>query len=64
MDYRKVNNITKPDSFPLPWMVDCFYTVGSAWYVTKLDLLKGYMQVPLSPCASELSAFVTSDNFL
>lgn len=35
-DYRKVNAITKPDSFPLPRMDDCVDWVGSAKYVTKL----------------------------
>ncbi len=38
--------------------------VGSARYVTKLDLLKGYWQVPLTKRASEISAFVTPDSFL
>ena len=60
-DYRKVNSVTKPDSFPLPRMEDCIDRVGSAKYVTKLDLLKGYWQVPLTPRASEISAFVTPD---
>lgn len=63
-DYRKVNSVTKPDSFPLPRMEDCIDRVGSAKYVTKLDLLKGYWQVPLTPRASEISAFVTPDTFL
>ena len=40
-DYRKVNAVTKPDSFPLPRMEDCIDRVGSAKFVTKLDLLKG-----------------------
>lgn len=63
-DYRKLNSVTKPDSFPLPRMEDCVDRVGGARYVTKLDLLKGYWQVPLTPRASEVSAFVTPDNFL
>lgn len=42
MDYRKVNAVTKPDSFPLQLMEDCIDKVGSARFVTKLDLLKGY----------------------
>ncbi|XP_035984480.1 uncharacterized protein LOC118558122 [Fundulus heteroclitus] len=63
-DYRKINAVTKPDSFPLPRMEDCIDRVGSAKFVTKLDLLKGYWQVPLTPRASEISAFVTPDNFL
>lgn len=45
-------------------MDDCVDHVGSAKYVTKLDLLKGYWQVPLTPRASEICAFVTPDEFL
>uniref|UniRef100_A0A669CBL6 Gypsy retrotransposon integrase-like protein 1 n=1 Tax=Oreochromis niloticus TaxID=8128 RepID=A0A669CBL6_ORENI len=63
-DYRKVNAATKADSFPLPRMDDCVDRVGSATYVTKLDLLKGYWQLPLTARASEISAFVTPDHFL
>lgn len=62
-DYLKVNNVTKSNSFPLPRIEDCVDRVGSAWYITKLDLLKGYWQVPLTPQASEISAFVTPDIF-
>lgn len=32
--------------------------------MTKLDLLKGYWQVPLSERAKEISAFFTPDDFL
>lgn len=60
-DYRKVNAITKPDSFPLPRIEDCVDMVGSAKFFTKLDLLKGYWQVPLSERAREISAFITPD---
>ncbi|KAL2076463.1 hypothetical protein ACEWY4_027927 [Coilia grayii] len=58
-DYRKVNRVTKPDSFPLPRMEDCVDRVGSAQFVSKFDLLKGYYQVPLTPRAQEISAFIT-----
>ena len=30
MDFRKVNAVTKPDSYPLPRMEDCLDQVGSA----------------------------------
>lgn len=63
-DYRKVNAVTVPDCYPLPRMEDCIDNLGSARFVTKLDLLKGYWQVPLTPSASEISAFVTPDHFL
>lgn len=63
-DYRKVNSVTTKDSFPLPRVEDCVDKVGAAAFVTKLDLLKGYWQVPLTERASEISAFVTPDDFL
>lgn len=53
-----------PDSYPLPRMEDCIDNVGSAHFVSKLDMLKGYWQVPLTPQASEISAFVTPDHLL
>ena len=63
-DFRKVNSLTKSDSFPLPRMEDCVDRIGNAKFVTKLDLLKGYWQVPLTDRASEISAFATPDTFL
>ena len=63
-DFRKVNGVTKPDCFPLPPVEDCVDHVGGAKYVTKLDLLKGYWQVQLTPQAKYISAFVTPDTFL
>lgn len=63
-DYRRVNAVTIPDCFPMPRMEDCVDSVGSAKFVSKLDLLKGYWQVPLTTRASEISAFVTPDCFL
>lgn len=62
-DLRKVNSVTKPDCYPLPRLDDCIDRVGSAVFVTKLDLLKGYWQVPLTDRAREISAFVTPDDF-
>lgn len=44
-------------------MEDFIDTSGDAVYITELDLLKGYWQVPLTPRASEISAFVTPDHF-
>lgn len=55
---RKVNAITKPDSFPLPRIEDCVDQVGNARFVSKFDLLKGYWQVPLTARAREISAFI------
>lgn len=45
-------------------MDDCINRVGPAACISKLDLLKGYWQVPLTPRAANNSAFVTPDAFM
>ncbi|XP_043962798.1 uncharacterized protein LOC122825436 isoform X2 [Gambusia affinis] len=63
-DFRKVNAVTVLDAHPLPLIEDCIDEIGPAKFVTKLDMLKGYWQVPLTQQASDISAFVTPDCFL
>ena len=61
-DFRKVNSVTKSDSYPIPRIDNCIDKIGSAKFVSKLDLLKGYWQVPLTDRAKEITAFATPDN--
>ena len=58
-DYRRLNEVTETDSYPLPRVEDCIDQVGNAQYISKFDLLKGYWQVGLTPRARMASAFVT-----
>ena len=60
-DFRQVNKVTKSDSYPIPRVDDCVDRVGDTTFVSKLDLLKGYWQVPLTTRAKEISAFATPD---
>jgi len=60
-DFRKVNAVTKTDSFPLPRIEDLIDEVGHANFVTKLDLLKGYWQIPLTERAKDISSFCIGD---
>ncbi|XP_077977779.1 uncharacterized protein LOC144433347 [Glandiceps talaboti] len=60
-DYRRVNTLSKTDSYPLPRIDDCIDKIGNAKFVSKFDLLKGYWQIPLTDRAREVSAFVTPD---
>ncbi|KAK9500229.1 hypothetical protein O3M35_001526 [Rhynocoris fuscipes] len=62
-DYRKLNSITKADSYPIPRIDDCIDSIGHAKFVTKFDLAKGFWQVPLTQRAKEVSAFVTAKAF-
>ena len=45
----------------MPRVDDCIDKVGHAQYVSRVDLLKGFYQIELSPRAREVSAFVTPD---
>ena len=58
-DYRRVNLCSVPDAYPLPRVDDLIDSVGQAQLVTKLDLLHGYHQIPLTPSAQKISAFIT-----
>ena len=58
-DFRKLNAVTRADSYPMPRIEDCIDQVGKAKYVTTFDLLKGYWQIPLTERAKKLSAFMT-----
>ena len=41
-DFRKVNNVTVQDPFPLPRIEDLLDKIGKAKYLTKLDMTRGY----------------------
>ena len=58
-DYRQVNKVTKPDNYPIPRIEDCIDAIGSAKYVTKFDMLKGYWQVGMTGRVKDVSAFIT-----
>jgi len=58
-DFRRVNDVTLADPFPLPRVDDLLDRVGKAKYLTKIDMTRGYWQVPLDDAAVPISAFVT-----
>ena len=60
-DYCKVDSVTKTDTFSIPQIDDCIDNIGQTKYGTKVDLLKGFMQIPLTNRVKEMSAFVTPD---
>ena len=47
VDYRKVNELVKPDGFPLPRIQDCLDAVAGANLFSTFDLTSGYFQIPL-----------------
>ena len=59
VDYRGLNSQTIFDPQPMPKIDEIINKLGKAKYISKLDLTKGYWQIPLSEKAKEESAFVT-----
>ena len=59
-DFRRVNEVTKTDTYPISRVDDCIDNVGNAVFVSKFDLMKGYWQIPLTGRAKEISTFSTS----
>ncbi len=57
VDYRKLNSITVHDPFSMPSINDILAHLSSATFLSKLDLLKGFHQVPLSESSKHLTAF-------
>jgi cleavage and polyadenylation specificity factor subunit 1 len=47
-DYRRLNNVTTPDKYPLPNMQDLSTFLHGSKIFTKLDLSKGYYRVPMN----------------
>ncbi len=48
-DYRRLNNVTVPDTYPLPNMMDFSSRVAGCSIFTKIYLRKGYYQIPMHP---------------
>ena len=48
-DYRRLNLITEPDHYAMPNISDLTSSISTSRVISKLDLLKGYFQVPVNP---------------
>ena len=59
VDYRKLNSVTPMDAYPMPRVDDLIDRLGNAKYISKLDLSRGYWQVPVAPEDQAKTAFTT-----
>ena len=57
-NYRKVNTVTKTDSFSVPredYLID---NISHAKYVTKFDKLRRFWHIPLTERAKDIPVFL------
>lgn len=61
VDYRKLNSVTKKDTYPLPRIDDSLDRLRRAKYFSSIDLRSGYWQIEVDERDREKTAFVTPD---
>ena len=59
VDYRRMNALSRVDSYPMPRIDKLIDRLGRAVYITTLDLTKGYWQVPVAKRDRPKTAFTT-----
>ena len=64
IDFRKLNRVTVFDPEPIPNPQDLFASLSKSCFFTKLDLTKGYWQIPMEECDKEKTAFVTHFRYM
>ena len=61
VDYRKVNEVTRKDAYPLPRVDDTLDTLAGSKFFSTLDLTTGYWQVEVAPEDQPKAAFTTPE---
>jgi hypothetical protein len=61
IDFRKLNEITVSDTYPLPNIQDILDKLGRARYFTAVDCASGYLQVPIAEEDRCKTAFSTGN---
>ena len=49
VDFKRIKSVTNPVPFYMPMVEEVLEAAGKAMYISKLDLSKGYYQVPMAP---------------
>ena len=59
VDYRRLNSVSLSDAYPMPRIDDMIDRLGKAHFITTLDLMRGYWQVPVADDDRHKTAFIT-----
>jgi len=58
VDYRKLNEVTERDSYPLPLVSETLDKLKNATYLSSIDIKSAYWQVPVDEASRPLTAFI------
>ena len=58
-DCRRLNDITVPDKYPVPHIPDLSSQLAGATLFSKIDLVRGYHQIPVAPADISKTAVIT-----
>jgi len=58
-DYRRLNEATTDDRYPLPHIQDFNSCLAGARIFSKIDLVRGYHHIPMSPDSVQKTAIAT-----
>ena len=59
VDFRKINKVTKVDSFPMPLAADALDSLADAIVFSTLDLKSGFWQIQMQQDSQQKTAFAT-----
>jgi len=59
IDYRRLNEKTVGDAYPLPNIIEILDQLGAAKYFSVFDLASGFHQIPVEPADAHKTAFST-----
>ena len=58
-DYRRLNNVTSPDLYPIPYLSDASHFLSGKTVFSKIDLIRGYHQIPVAEADIPKTAVIT-----
>jgi hypothetical protein len=59
VDYRKLNDLTRKDRYPLPLLDETLARISKAKVFTKLDIRQAFHRIRIDPASEDLTTFRT-----
>ena len=57
-DFSALNNYIKYDNYPIPRIYHSLHNLSKAKYITFMDVLKGFHQIPIEPSSRQFMRII------